>query len=206
LLAYLTFNIILTTVSGPQLSQRLSRNLPRGQGRIELGPIGSRAADLLAEDDSASGGSVAKSAFCYVWQGSVQKLVGSRGDCDSCIWTADEFEPLAEAETKRPVVNCAADLQHQVGASPRPAHLLRLVHPAIDQEIRRALRRRSPDARAGAVSSGIVGQPGALATEILVDVVKRMPQFSGCHTSCSMTVLALVEVHDINDCQAMPRN
>jgi len=25
--------------------------------------------------------------------------VGSRGDCDSCIWTADGFERLAEAET-----------------------------------------------------------------------------------------------------------
>jgi hypothetical protein len=83
--------------------------------------------------------------------GSVQKLVGSRGDCDSCIWAADGFEPLTEAGTKRPVVNCAADLQHQVGAPPRPAHLLRLVHPAIDQEIRRALRHRSPDAHAGAL-------------------------------------------------------
>ena len=109
--------------------------------------------------------------------GSVQKLVGSRSDCDSCIWTADGFEPLAEAETKRPVVNCAADLQHQVGASPRPAYLLRLVHPAIDQEIRCALRHRSPDAHASAVSSGIVDQLGALATEILVDLVKRILQF-----------------------------
>ncbi|HUB47970.1 MAG TPA: hypothetical protein VMB73_23575, partial [Acetobacteraceae bacterium] len=35
--------------------------------------------------------------------GSVQKLVGSRGDCDSCIWTADGFEPLTEAGTKCPV-------------------------------------------------------------------------------------------------------
>jgi hypothetical protein len=88
--------------------------------------------------------------------GSVQKLVGSRGDCDSCIWTADGFESLIEAGTKRPVVNCAADLQHQVSASPRPAHPLGLVHPAIDQEIRRALCDRSPDP----VSSGIVLQAG----------------------------------------------
>ena len=119
--------------------------------------------------------------------------MGSRGDCDSCIWTADGFEPLTEAGTERPVVNCAADLQHQVGASPRPAHLLRFVHPAIDQEIRRALRHRSPDAHAGAVSSG------ALATEIFVDLVKRMPQFSGCRASASMTALTLVEMHDLAD-------
>jgi hypothetical protein len=125
--------------------------------------------------------------------------VGPRGDCDSCIWTADGFEPLAETETKRPVVNCAADLQHKVGASPRPAHLLGLFHPAIDQEIRRALRHRGPDAQASAVSSGIVDQPGALATEILVDLVKRMPRFSGCHTSGSMTALTLVEMHDLAD-------
>jgi hypothetical protein len=61
------------------------------------------------------------------------------------------FEPLTEAGTKRFIVNCAADLQHQVGASPRPAHLLRLIHPTIDQEIRRALRHCCPDAHAGAV-------------------------------------------------------
>jgi hypothetical protein len=126
---------------------------------------------------------------------SVQKLVGSRGDCDSCIWTADGFESLTEAGTKRPVVNCAADLQHQVGASLRPAHLLRLAHPAIDQEIRRTLRHRSPDT----VSSGVVDQPGALATEIFVDLVERMPQFSGCRASGPMTALGLVEMHDLAD-------
>src|ERR1700728_2191110 len=97
--------------------------------------------------------------------GSVQKLVGSRGDCDSRTETAGGFEPLTEARTKRPVVNRAADLQHQVGASARPAHLLRLVHSAIDEEIRRALRNRGSDAHTGAVSSGVVDQPGALATE-----------------------------------------
>ena len=125
-------------------------------------------------------------------RGSVQKLVGSRGDRDGCIWRADGFEPLTEAGTKRPVVNCAADLQHHVGASARPAHLLRFVHPAIDQEIRRAFRHRCPDAHAGTVSSGVVDQPGALATEIFVDLVKRMPQFSGCHASGSMTGLPQV--------------
>ena len=125
--------------------------------------------------------------------------MGSRGDFDSYIWPSDGVEPLTEAGTKRPVVNCAADLQHQVGASPRPAHLLRLVHPAIDQEIRRAFRHRSPNAHAGAVSSGVVDKPGALATEIFVDLVKRIPQFSGCHASGSMTALTLVEMHDLAD-------
>ena len=86
----------------------------------------------------------------------------------------DGSEPLTEAGTKRRVVNCAADLQQKV-PSPRPAHLLRLVHPAIDQEIRRALRQRSPDPHAGAVSRGVVDKPNALATEISVDLVKRMP-------------------------------
>src|ERR1700761_5570280 len=132
-------------------------------------------------------------------RGSVQKLVGSCSDCDSCTLTADGFEPLTEAGTKRPVVNCAADLQHQVGASPRPTHLLRLVHPTIDQEIRRAFRHCCPDAHAGAVSSGVVDKPGALAAEIFVDLVKRMPQFSGCHASGSMTALTLVEMHDLAD-------
>jgi anaerobic selenocysteine-containing dehydrogenase len=71
----------------------------------------------------------ARTEPCAIAAGSVQKLVGSRGDFDSYIWPADGFKPLTEAGAKRPVVNCAADLQHQVGASPRPAHLLRLVHP-----------------------------------------------------------------------------
>jgi hypothetical protein len=126
--------------------------------------------------------------------------VGSRGDCDSCYWTANGCEPLTEAGTKRAVVNCAAYLQDQLGASPRPTHLLRLVHPAIDQEIRRALRHRSPDA----VSSGVVDQPLALATEIFVDLVKRMPQFSGRHASVSMTALTLVEMHDLADASEGP--
>ena len=48
--------------------------------------------------------------------------MGSSGDFDGYIWPADGFEQLTEAGTKRPVVNWAADLQHQVGASPIPAH------------------------------------------------------------------------------------
>ena len=32
------------------------------------------------------------------------------------------------------------DLQQQVGAASRPAHLLRLVHPPIDQEVGRSFR------------------------------------------------------------------
>ncbi len=34
-------------------------------------------------------------------EGSVQKLVESRGDCDSCYWTSNGCEPVTEAGTKR---------------------------------------------------------------------------------------------------------
>src|SRR5271166_3716859 len=44
--------------------------------------------------------------------------------------------PLTEAGTERSVVDRASDLQQQVGATPRPAHLRGFVHPPIDQEIR----------------------------------------------------------------------
>jgi hypothetical protein len=126
-----------------------------------------------------------------IW-GTVRKLVGSRRDCVGCLWAAGGFEPLTKAGTERPVVSCAADLQHQVGASPRPAHLLGLVHPAIDQEIRRTLRHCSPDAHASTMSCGVVDKPGALAAKIVVDFMKRMAQFSGCCTSGSMTSFPFV--------------
>jgi hypothetical protein len=42
---------------------------------------------------------------------------------------------MAETRAERAVVDCTLDLQEEIGASPRPSHLLRLVHPPIDQEV-----------------------------------------------------------------------
>ena len=112
--------------------------------------------------------------------------------CQFCARTPEGFEPLAEAGTERAVVDRTANLQQQVGASARPAHLLRLVHPPIDQEIRCSLRHRRSNPQPCTISFSIIDQSGALATQIVVDLVQRMPQFSGRHASVSMTALALV--------------
>src|SRR5215213_5996890 len=49
------------------------------------------------------------------------------------------LEALPEADTERAVVDGAADLEQQIGPAPGPAHLLRLGHAPVDQEIGRAL-------------------------------------------------------------------
>jgi hypothetical protein len=108
--------------------------------------------------------------------------VASCGDCRGCLWAAGGFKLLTKGGTVRPVVNCAADLRHQVGASPRPAHLLGLARAAIEKEICRSLGDCSPDAQAATVSSGVVDKPGALDREIVVDFMTRMRQLALCNT------------------------
>ena len=49
-------------------------------------------------------------------------------------------------------------------ASSRPSHLLRLVHPPVDQKVGRAFSHRRFDAQASTVSFGIIDEPSALAT------------------------------------------
>ena len=69
------------------------------------------------------------------------------------------LEALPEADAERAVVDSAADLEQPVGATPRPAHLLRLVHPAVYQEVGRALGQRRPDPQPGPVPLAVVDQP-----------------------------------------------
>ena len=40
---------------------------------------------------------------------------------------------------------------------------------------------------------------GALATEIVVDLVQRMPQLARCYAPRAMTALALEDMHDLAD-------
>jgi hypothetical protein len=60
--------------------------------------------------------------------GSVQKLVGSRGDCDSCIWTADGFDEATkdyrntyQELTGLSLCQCPACQVGHMGAVPRPS-------------------------------------------------------------------------------------
>ncbi|CAH2603462.1 conserved protein of unknown function [Rhodovastum atsumiense] len=46
-----------------------------------------------------------------------------------------DLKALPEAETEGAVVDSAANLQQKIGIMASPAYLLRLVHPAVYQEI-----------------------------------------------------------------------
>jgi len=67
------------------------------------------------------------------------------------------LEQVAETGAERAVVDGAADLEQQIGAAPGPAHLLRLGHAPVDQEVGRALGQRRPNPQAGPVPVGVVG-------------------------------------------------
>jgi hypothetical protein len=106
---------------------------------------------------------------------------------------------VAESGTERTVVNRAADLKEQVGPSPRPSHLLRLVHSPVDQEIRGPFGNRCPDTQARTVAFGVIHEPSSLAGEIVVDFVQCVPQLAGWHACCAVTAFTLEDVQDFAD-------
>ena len=61
------------------------------------------------------------------------------------------LEQVAETGAERPVVDGAAGLEQQMGAAPGPAHLLRLGHAPVGQEVGRVLGQRRPNPQAGPV-------------------------------------------------------
>jgi hypothetical protein len=91
-----------------------------------------------------------------------------RAAIDGPYWISARIDCRSPPECA--VVDLAPHLRQQVGASPGPSHLLRFIHPSIDQEVGCAFGRRGPDAKAGSVSFGIVDEPRALAAEIVVDL------------------------------------
>jgi len=78
------------------------------------------------------------------------------------------LELLSKAGTERAIMDGAPNLQQQVGAASRPAHLLCFVHPAVHQDVGRAFGDRGAHPQARAVPLGVVDQPGALAGQIAV--------------------------------------
>ena len=64
---------------------------------------------------------------------------GSGGHRHWRVWVIGRQEFLPGTGAERAVVDGAADLEQQVGPAPGPAHLLRLGHAPVDQEIGRAL-------------------------------------------------------------------
>ena len=66
----------------------------------------------------------------------VQRSGGSSRLRQLWAWRGDWIEHTTEPGAEHAVVHRAADLKKQIGASPRPSHLLRFIHSPVDQEIR----------------------------------------------------------------------
>ena len=58
------------------------------------------------------------------------------------VTVVGSLEALPEAAAERAIVDGEVDLEQPIGAPPPPAQLLRFVHPAVHQEIGRALDQR----------------------------------------------------------------
>src|SRR5208282_2655667 len=69
-------------------------------------------------------------------RGTVQRSGGSSRLRQLWAWRGDWIEHTTEPGAEHAVVDRAADLKKQIGASPRPSHLLRFIHSPVDQEIR----------------------------------------------------------------------
>jgi hypothetical protein len=72
-------------------------------------------------------------------------------------------ESLPEAGTEATVADGAADLQQEISTPPAPTHLLRLVHPAVHQEIRRPLGDGCANPQSGTATLNVL-QSSTLAT------------------------------------------
>jgi len=95
---------------------------------------------------------------------------------------------MPKSGTEHAVLDCAADLEQQIGAISRPSHLLGLVHAPVDQEIRRALGDRRSNPQTSTMSFGIVDQPRGLAPEILIGHMQRVPQLTRRHALRTLAV------------------
>src|SRR5271167_738915 len=69
-------------------------------------------------------------------KGTVQRSGGSSRLRQLWAWRGDWIEHTTEPGAEHAVVDRATDLKKQIGASPRPSHLLRFIHSPVDQEIR----------------------------------------------------------------------
>jgi hypothetical protein len=132
-------------------------------------------------------------------EGTVQALGGSCRFGKGRPGIGKTFKSLTEPGAERAIIDCATNLEQQIGAVSRPPHLLRFVHASVDQEIGCAFGDRSADTQTGTVPFGVVDQPRGLASEILVDGMKRVPQLARRHALRAPVVLTFEDMHDLAD-------
>ena len=114
-------------------------------------------------------------------------------------WIVGWLEFLSEAGAECAVVDGTANLQEEISPAPRPAHLLRFVHPAVYQEIGRPLGDRGANPQAGTVALGVIDRPVALAGQIAVQRVQGGPQLSCRRDGLSPPSLAPKMMHHCTD-------
>src|ERR1700753_3789353 len=115
------------------------------------------------------------------------------------VFIGDPVKSMPQPSAERAVVDCATDLEQQIGASVRPSHLLRFVHAPVDQEVCCAFGNRRSDPLTGTVSFSIVDQPRGLASEIFIDRMQRVPQLARRYVLRAPAALALEDMHDLAD-------
>src|SRR5208283_2225253 len=105
------------------------------------------------------------------------------------------LESLSEAGAERAVIDGAANLKQKIRPSPRPAHLLRFVHPAVHQKIGRPFGDRGANPQSGTVPLGVVDQPVALSGEITIQCVQGCPQLSRRRNGPPLPLFPLKMMH-----------
>jgi hypothetical protein len=65
------------------------------------------------------------------------------------VYIVCRAEFLSEAGAERTIVDGAANLEQEIGTSSRPAHLVRLVHPAVHEKMGRPFADRGANPQSG---------------------------------------------------------
>src|SRR5271163_2063700 len=97
-----------------------------------------------------------------VQMGTVQRSGGSSRLRQLWAWRGDWIEHTTEPGAEHAVVDRAADLKKQIGASLRPSHLLRFIHSPVYQEIRGAFGNCCPYAQTRTAPFVVIHEPATL--------------------------------------------
>jgi hypothetical protein len=120
------------------------------------------------------------------------------------VVSCEEF--LSTVRTERTVIDRAPNLKQQVGAAPRPSHLLTFVHPAVHQEIGCPFGDRGTNSQPGTVAFGVIHQPRTLAGQIPVQRPRGRPKLSRRRDRSPVVPLTSEMMHNRPDTiDAFPR-
>ena len=100
---------------------------------------------------------------------------GLRGESHRRKGIVRGLESLSVGRTERTIVDGATNLQQEIRAISRPAHLLGFIHPAVHQEIGCSFGDRGANSQSGTMPFSVIDQPVALAGQITVQSLQGGP-------------------------------